>query len=95
MVEPSLKPACELAQEIFCTKLAPHTCSQVGVDVEALAASLRKPLRPLWLSPASRVWLNHVPHLAELPFTPLFLVSASSPSRCRLTLGTILFLGQY
>jgi tRNA A64-2'-O-ribosylphosphate transferase len=60
---------------------------QVGVDVEGLAAVLRKPLRPLWLSPASRVWLNHVPSLEELPFTPLFLLSASQPRRCRMMLG--------
>lgn len=61
---------------------------EVGVDIGALAAALRKPLRPLWLSPASRVWLNHVPDLCELPFTPLFLVSASQPERCRMLLGS-------
>jgi hypothetical protein len=60
---------------------------QVGADVGHLASVLRKPLRPLWLSPDSRVWLNHVPALGELPFTPLFLVSASQPRRCRVMLG--------
>jgi hypothetical protein len=60
---------------------------QVGADIGHLATVLRRPLRPLWLSPDSRVWLNHVPALGELPFTPLFLVSASQPRRCRMMLG--------
>lgn len=45
----------------------------------ALAGSLRKPLRPLWLSPASRIWINAVPHPTELSFLPLLLLSASAP----------------
>ena len=53
---------------------------QVGVDMAALAAELRKPLRPLWVSQNSLIWLDQVPDLADLEFTPLLLVSASLPN---------------
>ncbi|BDA46503.1 Uncharacterized protein C3F10.06c at N-terminal half [Coccomyxa sp. Obi] len=52
---------------------------QVGADVAGLAAVLKKPLRPLWLSQRSHIWLNEVAHPADLPFTPLILISASLP----------------
>jgi hypothetical protein len=32
----------------------------VGADVEGLARVLAKPLRPLWLSPASAIWVDQV-----------------------------------
>lgn len=41
--------------------------------------SLEKPLRPLWLSQNSSIWTNHVAPVHSLPFTPLYLVSASLP----------------
>ena len=44
-----------------------------------LAARLRKPLRPLWISQASTIWTNQVAAPDELPFTPVILVSASAP----------------
>ena len=47
--------------------------------VAALASALRKPLRPLWLSQGSRVWVDGVAQPEELPFVPLVLVSASDP----------------
>ena len=53
---------------------------QVGADVAALAAALRKPLRPLWVSQNSLIWLDRVPDVADLGFTPLLLVSASLPN---------------
>ena len=53
---------------------------QAGVDVAALARELRKPLRPLWVSQNSLIWLDQVPDLADLDFTPLLLVSASLPN---------------
>lgn len=46
----------------------------------ALAAALTKPLRPLWVSQRSLIWLNEVTHPVDLPFTPIFLVSASLPN---------------
>ena len=52
---------------------------QVGADVPALAAALRKPLRPLWVSQRTRVWLDAAPDARAFPFTPLVLVSASLP----------------
>lgn len=52
----------------------------MGADLAGLAAELRKPLRPLWVSQRSAIWLNEVAHPAYLPFTPLFLVSASLPN---------------
>lgn len=53
---------------------------QVGADVVGLAAALTKPLRPLWLSQRSQIWLNEVTHPADLPFTPIILISASLPN---------------
>ena len=52
---------------------------QVGADVPALAAALRKPLRTLWVSQRTRVWLDAAPDARAFPFTPLVLVSASLP----------------
>ncbi len=52
---------------------------EVGADVRSLAAVLTKPLRPLWVSQASTIWVNQVAQPEELPFTPLVLVSASQP----------------
>lgn len=40
---------------------------------------LTKPLRPLWVSQRSHIWLDEVAHPADLPFTPLILISASLP----------------
>ncbi|KAI8470647.1 MAG: initiator tRNA phosphoribosyl transferase-domain-containing protein, partial [Monoraphidium minutum] len=50
-----------------------------GADVRRLSALLQKPLRPLWISQASVIWTNAVAAPADLPFTPLVLVSASQP----------------
>lgn len=46
---------------------------------EALVG-LQKPLRPLWVCQNSRIWTNHVAPAHTLPFTPLYLVSASLPA---------------
>ncbi|GAB2292393.1 hypothetical protein Dimus_026634 [Dionaea muscipula] len=49
-----------------------------GADIASLAVSLRKPLRPLWISQRSVIWLNEVPDHESWEFTPIILVSASS-----------------
>ncbi|KAK7319947.1 hypothetical protein RJT34_04676 [Clitoria ternatea] len=49
-----------------------------GADIASLAACLRKPLRPLWISQKTVIWLNEVPHHESWDFTPIILVSASS-----------------
>ncbi|XP_068642194.1 tRNA A64-2'-O-ribosylphosphate transferase isoform X2 [Aristolochia californica] len=49
-----------------------------GVDISSLAQSLKKPLRPLWVSQKTVVWLNEVPDFDSWDFTPVILVSASS-----------------
>lgn len=54
--------------------------AQVGADVAELAWLLQKPLRPLWISQDSTMWLDDVPALDSLPFTPIILVSASKPN---------------
>ncbi|KAK9806519.1 hypothetical protein WJX73_006400 [Symbiochloris irregularis] len=51
---------------------------QVQDALQGLTALQRKPLRPLWISQATRLWTNEVADPADLPFTPLILVSASS-----------------
>lgn len=51
-----------------------------GADIASLASSLRKPLRPLWISQKTVIWLNEVPDHDSWDFTPIILVSASSSS---------------
>lgn len=51
-----------------------------GADIPALAMSLKKPLRPLWISQKTVIWLNEVPDCSSWDFTPIILVSASSSS---------------
>lgn len=49
-----------------------------GADISALALLLRKPLRPLWISQKTVIWLNEVPEHDSWDFTPIILVSTSS-----------------
>lgn len=49
-----------------------------GADIASIAACLKKPLRPLWISQKTVIWLNEVPHHDSWDFTPVILVSASS-----------------
>ncbi|GFP86739.1 uncharacterized protein c3f10.06c [Phtheirospermum japonicum] len=49
-----------------------------GADIASLALSLRKPLRPLWISQKTVIWLNEVPEYDSWDFTPIILVSTSS-----------------
>ncbi|XP_043697469.1 tRNA A64-2'-O-ribosylphosphate transferase isoform X2 [Telopea speciosissima] len=49
-----------------------------GADIGSLASLLRKPLRPLWISQKTVIWLNEVPDCDSWGFTPIILVSASS-----------------
>ncbi|KAL5052667.1 hypothetical protein RYX36_033349 [Vicia faba] len=51
-----------------------------GADIASLAVTLKKPLRPLWISQKTVIWLNEVPHHDSWDFTPVILVSASSSS---------------
>ena len=53
---------------------------QVKADIAGLANSLQKPLRPLWISQNSRIWIDQVPDPEDLPFTPIILLSASLPN---------------
>lgn len=48
-----------------------------GADIAALAACFKKPLRPLWISQKTVIWLNEVPDHDSWDFTPIILVSAS------------------
>ncbi|POO00535.1 tRNA A64-2'-O-ribosylphosphate transferase [Trema orientale] len=48
-----------------------------GADIATLAACLKKPLRPLWISQKTVIWLNEVPDHDSWDFTPIILVSAS------------------
>lgn len=51
-----------------------------GADITSLASSLKKPLRPLWISQKTVIWLNEVPECSSWDFTPIILISASSSS---------------
>lgn len=65
----------------------PARAVQVTGDVGRIAAVLDKPLRPIWLSQESRMWTNAMTEQGSLPFTPLYLVSASNPNPQRLSIG--------
>lgn len=49
-----------------------------GADIDSVTSSLKKPLRPLWISQKSVIWLNEVPDCDSFDFTPIILVSASA-----------------
>lgn len=49
-----------------------------GVDIASIALLLNRPLRPLWISQRTLIWLNEVPGYDSWDFTPIILVSASS-----------------
>ncbi|KAK6248598.1 hypothetical protein QUC31_020163 [Theobroma cacao] len=49
-----------------------------GADIAALASCLKKPLRPLWISQKTVIWINEVPDHDSWDFTPIILVSSSS-----------------
>ncbi|KAK4280944.1 hypothetical protein QN277_012496 [Acacia crassicarpa] len=49
-----------------------------GADIASLSACLKKPLRPLWISQRTLIWINEVPDHDSWDFTPIILVSASS-----------------
>ncbi|GMI81270.1 hypothetical protein like AT2G40570 [Hibiscus trionum] len=51
-----------------------------GADIATLALCLKKPLRPLWISQKTVIWINEVPDYDSWDFTPIILVSASSAS---------------
>lgn len=51
-----------------------------GADIASIALSLKKPLRPLWISQKTVIWLNEVPDYDSWDFTPIILISASSSS---------------
>lgn len=51
-----------------------------GADIASIALALRKPLRPLWISQKTVIWLNEVPEYDSWDFTPIILVSGSSSS---------------
>ncbi|XP_020575200.1 tRNA A64-2'-O-ribosylphosphate transferase isoform X2 [Phalaenopsis equestris] len=49
-----------------------------GADIGSLASTIKKPLRPLWISQKTVIWLNEVPEYDSWDFTPIILVSASA-----------------
>jgi len=49
-----------------------------GADIDSVTLFLKKPLRPLWISQRTLIWLNEVPHYDSWDFTPIILVNASA-----------------
>ncbi|XP_076896196.1 uncharacterized protein C3F10.06c-like [Bidens hawaiensis] len=49
-----------------------------GVDIASISSLLTKPLRPLWISQKTVIWLNEVPDHNSWDFTPIILISASA-----------------
>ncbi|MED6168102.1 hypothetical protein PIB30_009062 [Stylosanthes scabra] len=58
-----------------------------GADIASIAAGLRKPLRPLWISQKTVIWLNEVPHHDSWDFTPIILISASASASASASSG--------
>eukprot|EP00898_Chlorokybus_atmophyticus_P006029 jgi/Chlat1/6427/Chrsp45S05949 len=57
-----------------------ETLKSVTSEHTELTGVLRKPLRPLWVSQRTVMWLNEMPDPQDWPFTPLILLSVSQPS---------------
>lgn len=51
-----------------------------GADIATISSLLKKPLRPLWISQKTVIWLNEVPDYDSWDFTPIILISASACS---------------
>lgn len=51
-----------------------------GADIATISSILKKPLRPLWISQKTVIWLNEVPDCDSWDFTPIILISASACS---------------
>lgn len=66
---------------------APHFRAIAQQVIGGCLQELDKPLRPLWLCPTSLIWVDQVAQPDSLPFTPLFLISASSASGCQRSSG--------
>ncbi|CAI9782554.1 unnamed protein product [Fraxinus pennsylvanica] len=66
-----------------------------GADIASISSSLRKPLRPLWISQKTVIWLNEVPEYDSWDFTPVMLISASSLSSMFQKLTTSEFSWNY
>jgi hypothetical protein len=54
-----------------------HAC---GDSLPGCLVQLKKPLRPLWISQASHIVINHIAPPEHLHFHPILLVSASLPA---------------
>ncbi|KAI3709578.1 hypothetical protein L2E82_39344 [Cichorium intybus] len=51
-----------------------------GADISSISSLLKKPLRPLWISQKTVIWLNEVPDHNSWDFTPVILISSSAQS---------------
>ncbi|KAJ8651842.1 hypothetical protein O0I10_012582 [Lichtheimia ornata] len=47
------------------------------IDMDRISSMLKKPLRPLWYTPQSSIFINDLPNFEELPFWPVICLSAS------------------
>ncbi|KAG0174566.1 hypothetical protein DFQ28_005721 [Apophysomyces sp. BC1034] len=48
-----------------------------GVNMQHLDQLAKKPLRPIWFTPQSSLWLNELPSYDDSPFWPVICLSAS------------------
>ncbi|CAJ0846093.1 19926_t:CDS:10 [Entrophospora sp. SA101] len=46
-------------------------------DISSLSESLKKPLRPIWFTPSSNLYLHELPDYRNMPFYPVICLSAS------------------
>lgn len=54
-----------------------------GADIDSLLSILKKPLRLLWISQRTLIWLNEIPDYDSWDFTPVILLSASATDGIR------------
>ncbi|RIA84745.1 tRNA A64-2'-O-ribosylphosphate transferase [Glomus cerebriforme] len=48
-----------------------------GFDMQSLSNKLKKPLRPLWFTPSSNIFLHNLPDYTKMSFYPVICLSAS------------------
>ncbi|CAH9144012.1 unnamed protein product [Cuscuta epithymum] len=70
---------CETEKSLIQERLTGWTkdLEDSGADIASMSSCLKKPLRPLWISQKTVIWLNEVPESSSWDFTPIILVSPS------------------
>ncbi|RUP45765.1 tRNA A64-2'-O-ribosylphosphate transferase [Jimgerdemannia flammicorona] len=58
--------------------ISPSRKQSSNIDLAHLSSVLAKPLRPIWFTPQSFLFLNDLPDYSQMPFWPVVCLSASA-----------------